>query len=435
MSFDNVYIIINFSGIILGILCVCILLFSNKTHKYANRLLAVSTFILVINMTVNALLKTDFFIRYPHFFRTTSPLLYMFMPFAYMYIRAVLKDQTAFKKWDWVFFIPAFLHICELFPFYIKSTEEKRYFITVVLNDPSKLNNFATYMLSPHVHNILKAALGFIFMVFAFRLLWKYRPSVSKQLSIHYKTIYRWLMIYSITLMTMIVMILLFSFITVNDRLQINTLMMITVSVVYILSLYLLFVPTILFGLPKLRTDLVVAKMQDANTGTISFSNHISIPAAITTGTGTNEKLIQTGSKPKEDAPREDYDFSYLEAYKPLLEMHLEMARPYLKHGYSLGDMAKETGIPEHHLSALLNKGYGNRFNDFINKQRLNYLIRHFKPEWEKFTLEGIAREIGFNSRTTFFNTIKKNTGLSPTAFFEQQKHQFMPSGEELANK
>jgi AraC-like DNA-binding protein len=426
--------IINFSGIILGIVCVCILLFSNKTHKFANRLLATSTFILVINMSVNALLKTDFFIQYPHFFRTTSPLLYMFMPFAYIYIRAVLKDQTGFKKWDWIFFIPAFLHICELFPFYIKSTEEKRYFITVVLNDPSKLNNLASYMLSPHIHNILKAALGFVFMIFAFRLLWKFRPSVSKRLSIHYKTIYRWLMIYSITLMTMIVMILLFSFVTFNDRLQINILMMITVSVVYVLSLYLLFVPTILFGLPKLRTELVVAKMQDTNTGTISFSNHITAAAAITTG-ATNETQIQAAGKTTADAPREEYDFSYLEAYKPLLEMHLESARPYLKPGYSLGDMSKETGIPEHHLSALLNKGYGNRFNDFINKQRLNYLIRHFKPEWEKFTLEGIAREIGFNSRTTFFNTIKKNTGLSPTAFFEQQKHQFAPTMEERAHQ
>jgi len=235
--------------------------------------------------------------------------------------------------------------------------------------------------------------------------------------------------------MTMIVMILFFSFVTVNDRLQINTLMMITVSVVYVLSLYLLFVPTILFGLPKLRTDLVVAKTQDTNTGTISFSNHIVVSTGITTGAATNETPIQTDSESKDPAPREEYDFSYLEAYKPLLEMHLEAAKPYLKPGYSLSDMSKETGIPEHHLSALLNKRYGNRFNDFINKQRLNYLIRHFKPEWEKFTLEGIAREIGFNSRTTFFNTIKKNTGLSPTAFFEQQKHHFVPSGEKLANK
>jgi AraC-like DNA-binding protein len=433
MSFDNVYMIINFSGIILGIICVCILLFSNKTHTYVNRLLAISTFVLVINMTVNALLKTDFFIRYPHFFRSTSPLLYMFMPLAYMYIRGVLKDETRFRKWDWVFFIPAFLHICELFPFYIKSTEEKRYFISVVLTDPSKLNNLASYMLSPHTHNILKAALGFVFMIFAFRLLRIYRPSASKRLSTHYKIIYRWLMIYSITLMTMIVLILFFSFVTVNDRLQINTLMMITVSVVYVLSLYLLFVPTILFGLPKLRTELILAQANNSNAGTMTFSNPVIGSVGTTIGSSITENLA-IGNVKEVAAPAE-HDFTYLEAYKPLLEMHLEMARPYLTPGYALGNLCKETGIPEHHLSALLNKGYGTRFNDFINKQRLNYLVQHFKPEWEKFTLEGIAREIGFNSRTTFFNTIKKNTGLSPTAFFEQQKHQFMASGKDLVHQ
>ena len=102
--------------------------------------------------------------------------------------------------------------------------------------------------------------------------------------------------------------------------------------------------------------------------------------------------------------------------------MHLESAKPYLKPGYSINDLSKETGIPLHHLTALLNKGYHERFNDFINKLRLDHLVKFFKPEWERLTLEGIGKEIGFNSRTTFHNTIKKNTGLSPSAFFEKQQ-------------
>ena len=35
-------------------------------------------------------------------------------------------------------------------------------------------------------------------------------------------------------------------------------------------------------------------------------------------------------------------------------------------------------------------------------------------------TLEGIASEVGFNSRTTFFNAIKKSTGLSPSEYISQ---------------
>ena len=111
--------------------------------------------------------------------------------------------------------------------------------------------------------------------------------------------------------------------------------------------------------------------------------------------------------------------FSYLEAYKPVLEMHLDSAKPYLKKGYSINDLSKETGIPLHHLTALLNKGYQERFNDFINKLRLEELEKRFNPDWENLTLEGIGKEVGFNSRTTFYNSIKKFKGLSPSAFFD----------------
>src|SRR5690242_11826219 len=104
MNFDNFYIVLVFSGIILGLLSTCILLFANKTHRHANRLLAFCTFILVVSISVNALVKTDFFIQYPHFFRVSSPLLYMFVPCIYLYIRAIVKDETGFKKWDWINF-------------------------------------------------------------------------------------------------------------------------------------------------------------------------------------------------------------------------------------------------------------------------------------------------------------------------------------------
>ena len=39
---------------------------------------------------------------------------------------------------------------------------------------------------------------------------------------------------------------------------------------------------------------------------------------------------------------------------------------------------------------------------------------------WQQLTLEGIAKLAGFNSRTTFFNAIKKATGLTPSEFMSE---------------
>jgi AraC-like DNA-binding protein len=51
-------------------------------------------------------------------------------------------------------------------------------------------------------------------------------------------------------------------------------------------------------------------------------------------------------------------------------------------------------------------------------------LEKNFNPEWEKLTLEGIGNEVGFSSRTTFYNSIKKFRGVSPSEFFEKKKNQ-----------
>jgi AraC-like DNA-binding protein len=102
---------------------------------------------------------------------------------------------------------------------------------------------------------------------------------------------------------------------------------------------------------------------------------------------------------------------------------YISIPKTLSQQGYNIAKLSLETGIPQHHLSALLNKVYGVRFNDFINQYRIRHIANHFdKSSWEQMTLEGIASESGFNSRTTFFNAIKKSTGLSPSEFISKIK-------------
>lgn len=398
MSFDNIYITAAYSAVVIGLLCVFILLFANKTHRHANRLLAMATFILVVSIAVNALVKSRyFFIDHPHLFRASWPLLYMFMPVTYLYIRAVVKDETGFKKWDWVHFIPAFLHLCELLPLYVLPTDEKRHFIETLMSDPSKLNNLSRFMLSPHIHNTIKAVLGCGYMIFALELLRRYRTSIASRSPDRYKKIYSWLLTLTVTILTMYVLTLLFLFVLPDVEWEINLQMALTMLVIFFLCIYLLFVPSILFGLPIVRKELIVE----------------------------TKPVTELPVQPTDNITKKPDDpdrYSYLEAYKPLLEMHFEDAKPYLKQGYSINDLAKETGIPLHHLTALLNKGYHERFNDFINRYRIEYLEKNFKQEWEMLTMEGIGKEIGFSSRTTFYNVIKKFTGLAPREYFESRR-------------
>lgn len=108
--------------------------------------------------------------------------------------------------------------------------------------------------------------------------------------------------------------------------------------------------------------------------------------------------------------------------YSDKLFSHLSAARPFLNPNLSLRSLASELDIHPNHLSWFLNNSIGKNFNEFIN----HYRIETFKtiakdPGNAHLTIEGLAYESGFNSKTVFNNYFKKETGLTPKQFLAQQ--------------
>jgi AraC-like DNA-binding protein len=97
--------------------------------------------------------------------------------------------------------------------------------------------------------------------------------------------------------------------------------------------------------------------------------------------------------------------------------------KPYLQQRYSLKDLAIDTNIPLHYLSAFINKYWGKNFNDFINEFRVHHCKDKILNEEYKFKkLEAIAEESGFNNRNTFAIAFKKVTGLKPSEYLKNLK-------------
>ncbi len=106
-----------------------------------------------------------------------------------------------------------------------------------------------------------------------------------------------------------------------------------------------------------------------------------------------------------------------------LIKEFLVGNQPFLKHGYSLKQLAEETRVPVHLLSAFINKHYKVNFNDFINEYRVNYCkIKILNDEWKYKKLEAIADESGFSNRNTFTAAFKRVTGQNPSEFLKTIK-------------
>lgn len=90
----------------------------------------------------------------------------------------------------------------------------------------------------------------------------------------------------------------------------------------------------------------------------------------------------------------------------------------YMNPEYRLNDLAKSVDRSLHNVSQVINERTGKSFSDFINKYRVEYAKELLLDDNNRnFTILAIAYEVGFNSKTSFYNSFKKETGVTPTQF------------------
>ncbi len=96
----------------------------------------------------------------------------------------------------------------------------------------------------------------------------------------------------------------------------------------------------------------------------------------------------------------------------------MEIDKPYQNPEFRLNDLAKLTDNNLHHVSQVINEKKQLNFFDFVNKYRVNDAKKMLLSDKAKqYTILAIAFEVGFNSKTTFYNAFKKEMGITPSVF------------------
>ncbi len=116
-------------------------------------------------------------------------------------------------------------------------------------------------------------------------------------------------------------------------------------------------------------------------------------------------------------------DPTVLELWKNKIETFIESQKLFQNPLLNLNDVA--SGLQTHptQISRMINQGFKMNFNDFINNYRIEAVKEMLKKnEQKRKTLLGIAYESGFNSKTTFNRSFKKNTNTSPKKYIEEME-------------
>jgi len=114
-------------------------------------------------------------------------------------------------------------------------------------------------------------------------------------------------------------------------------------------------------------------------------------------------------------------DYETLSADANKLRQLIEDQKMYLQTDLDRSQLAEVAGHSEAYISVLINDGLNTTFYNLINDYRVREAIRLIEEgRLESITVEALAAEAGFKSKTTFYSAFKKATGQTPLQYDHQ---------------
>jgi AraC-like DNA-binding protein len=106
------------------------------------------------------------------------------------------------------------------------------------------------------------------------------------------------------------------------------------------------------------------------------------------------------------------------EALNQKLLQHIASQKPYLDQELTISQLADQLNINSKYLSQIINEKQEQNFMDFINSHRIERAKELLlSPAFQYYTIQAIAEEAGFKSKSAFYTAFKKFTGMTPVGF------------------
>jgi AraC-like DNA-binding protein len=379
-------------SIFCALLTVYILLFKKDAlRSYADYLLSAFFIFESWAVIVYLLIYSGWIANVPHFYKTAAPLNFLFPVLTYLYVRAVLYNEKGFTKNDIWHLIPFLFFIINYLPFFILPIEIKKAVVIATTKDLNQAYKYQAGIIPEYITYIIRTFQTLLYLIFQWRLIIKYNKENKNNLvQNQIKTIINWLKIFTWASTLFVVAFILLTVIavlynTINIQGVFNYLPGLLVSISFlVISSYLVTHPAILDGLPFIKYKE-------------GFIN------------GLNEQVEKipfiVDNFTKELAQIEEFCHTH---------------KPYLNNNFTIGQLSVILEIPIRDLSYIINQHYNMRFTDFINSLRIKYIINKINIEQlDKYTIESVALDAGFSSRSNFYKSFKKLYQTTPLEYFK----------------
>ncbi|MDW3648436.1 MAG: helix-turn-helix domain-containing protein [Bacteroidia bacterium] len=355
----NLFNVLILLGAIQGLILCIYLLFFSKSPRSTKTAFVLFLFSLAYINLYYALLDIDFFAIFRPLHILPIPAKWLLGPGIYIYVKSLVQADRGLKQKDWLLFLPAFLINLPYYYWFAIAWKEGSYRIVRVVIE----TDFFRYN---EVFSIL-----FNLFILLYLLAW-----IDNQRKLH-------------------------SFTTKSSRRFgiLNSILLICL-LIFCLNLELVAIDLLAHDGKETRrwyySLWILHTLFIYGIGFLGFSKA--------------EALLQ----PMKMQANEDENSDLLNALDLLMKEEKLFRNPELR----IAEIAMKLESSPRELSRQINSALHCNFSTYVNRYRIQEVKEKLLSEaFEKYTLQHLAHEAGFKSKSSFHESFKAETGMTPSAF------------------
>ena len=350
----------------------------------ANRWLGFFVFIIGCAFISTYMIKTETTISNNFLFKCLSSLQFLLTPSLYISILYFVKPTKAFRKVDWLHFLPFIIYAG------IENIWKFR---------ENSISMFSLFDINKEVSFLARDILPFLtlfYLIKSYKALVKHKANlklISSAINqINLDWLSQFLFILSLTVI-----------IWMNDALFELPFLTQATPFVYTASIFFLAYFSI-----KQKTIFAFKEKDIKEISDILDSK---------------KDVIALSAVAKEKSKLKRLSAEQLSNLSAQLYSLMENDKLFLENDLNLPTVAEKLGISIHETSFLINETTEDNFYTFINKYRVEEAKKLLiSSKIKELNILGIAFASGFNAKTTFNITFRKIVGISPSQYIKEQK-------------
>ncbi|MEM6301542.1 MAG: helix-turn-helix transcriptional regulator [Pseudomonadota bacterium] len=411
-------------GALQGVVLATILLLIKSGHRTANIIMSTLVIVIALRVLQKLLVHVNYWAEAPGLALTLYPTVFAWGPLLFLYALTLVGGELRLRhSWHFLPMVAYFLALnmgyweltrlqqTDLVNYIWSNRADSATAAELSVLFPTTWTPFVEF----HLHSLFFTIQLAVYCVWVLKLIQQHNSRLLRHYSSVDQMNLRWLRSLVYAVLAFLGLLLIFYLIpaiaydTVDfGSAQANVQNLFLVAVIYGIGIAALFQPTIFRG----------ANLDHANPAQATLLETSTISSTSSASQSNDEKRPIEECDQNEKYQRSGMSMEDAQRFHVCLMDIMQKEQLYLKNDLTLTDLADAAGLSTHQVSQVINSQMNHNFFSFVNNYRIQYAKTLLAAsETKNMPIVELAFEVGFQSKSAFYEAFKRVTEMTPTQF------------------